>query len=208
MSDGGTTTVFIQGCLDRLRGGDGTALALLITRAYHRLGVLSQRMFKDYQRLRPYADPDDVLQGAAERLQRALEACPPPTVAEFFRLAAALMRRELIDLTRRYFGPHGDGANQVALAAGSASTTGGEAAPDPSQSTHDPSRLAMWREFHEAVELLDEPLRDVFNLLYYHEVTQEEAAETLAVSVATVRRRWVEARLRLQQALRNDLPGS
>ncbi len=36
-----------------------------------------------------------------------------PDTLDYFRLAAATIRRELIDLSRRHFGPHGIGANHA-----------------------------------------------------------------------------------------------
>ena len=52
---------------------------------------------------------DDVLQNAVVRLLRALEEVRPPSVRAFFGLAATQMRRELLDLARRYQGRGGPG---------------------------------------------------------------------------------------------------
>ena len=45
----------------------------------------------------------------------------PLSVRDFFRLAAALIRRELIDLARRYSGPMGLGANTAGPGPGTGS---------------------------------------------------------------------------------------
>ncbi len=58
-----------------------------------------------------------------------------------------------------------------------------------------------WTEFHEHVERLGAEEREVFDLLWYQEFTQEDAAALLGLSVKTVSRRWREARLHLGQAL-------
>jgi hypothetical protein len=48
--------------------------------------------------------------------------------------------------------------------------------------------------------------REVFDLLWYHALTQAEAAELLQVTDRTVKRRWRSARLRLHRALRRESP--
>src|SRR5438552_13177174 len=96
MADDSTTK--LQGLLDRLAAGDRAARDELIARAYQRLQRLARRMFRDFQRLRPYGDTTDVLHQSFPRLARALDAAPPDTVADFFRLAALAVRREVLDL--------------------------------------------------------------------------------------------------------------
>ena len=49
----------------------------------------------------------DVLNAAVIRLLRAMEAVSPETPRQFFALAALQIRRELIDLARKYRGPQG-----------------------------------------------------------------------------------------------------
>ena len=44
-------------------------------------------------------------------------------------------------------------------------------------------------------------VRAVFDLLWYQELTQAEAAALLGVAVRTVKSRWLNARLRVQQEL-------
>jgi RNA polymerase sigma factor (sigma-70 family) len=57
---------------------------------------------------------------------------------------------------------------------------------------------------HEAVDSLDDPLREVFEMTYYEGMTQAEIAAVVGVSERTVKRRWREARQRLRRALRDD----
>lgn len=71
----------------------------------------------------------------------------------------------------------------------------------------DQSRLAEWGEFHAAVEKLDSPERDLFDLLWYQDMTLNEAAAVLGIPERTLRRRWREARLRLQTNLGNTPTG-
>jgi RNA polymerase sigma-70 factor (ECF subfamily) len=186
MSD--DTTADLGVLLRRLRAGDAAARDLLIDRACDRLRRLSRRLLHDFGRVRRYEDTDDVLQSAALRLWRALQDAPPASVPHFFRLAAVQIRRELLDLARRHRaagGPPPDGA-------------------EPATTTLEPDRLARWTEFHEAAARLPEGERAVFDLLWYQDLPQAEAAALLDISVPTLKRRWLEARLKLRAYLRAE----
>ena len=61
--------------------------------------------------------------------------------------------------------------------------------------------MRRWTEFHEAAARLPDDLRAVFDLLWYHGLTQAEAAALLGVAVPTVKLRWMKARLGVQQTL-------
>jgi RNA polymerase sigma-70 factor (ECF subfamily) len=123
----------------------------------------------------------------------------PGTPLEFFRLAATQIRRELIDLARRHYGPHGDAAHHASVDGGV--TLLGGSPPAADDDTHDPRRLAEWTDFHRKVEALPDPERAVADLLYYQGLSQDEAAGLLGVDVRTVQRRWQKARLALHEAL-------
>ena len=58
-----------------------------------------------------------------------------------------------------------------------------------------------WDRFHALVEALPPEEREVVDLLFVHDLTQEEAAQVLDCSLRTVKRRWQSARIRLQQAI-------
>ena len=82
-----------------------------------------------------------------------------------------------------------------------AASTDGDSTPqyDQADISGEPSDLAEWTEFHEQVEALPEEEREVFDLLLYQQLTHEQAAEVLGVTARTVRRRWQDARFRLQK---------
>jgi RNA polymerase sigma factor (sigma-70 family) len=194
----------IQRCIDRLRAGDAAARDELLAHASERLTRLTRKMLRDFPGVHRCEQTDDVLQNAALRLCRALGEVQPPTVADFFRLAAAQIRRELLDLARHYSGAHGLGANRTGPdRAGKASA----ARPDPPDTTRDPDRLAAWTDFHREVEALPAEQREVFDLLFYQGLPQAEAAAVLGVAEITIKRRWRAARMRLIQALGGRLPG-
>ncbi len=169
-----------------------------------RLTRLTRRMLRDFPGVHRWEQTDDVLQNALLRLCRALAEVQPPTVADFFRLATAQIRRELIDMARRYSGAHGLGAN---LAGSSPAEQVAAASPNPPDTTRDPDHLAAWTDFHCAAEALPEQEREVFDLLFYQGLSQADAAEALGVSEVTVKRRWRSARMELVETLGEMLPG-
>ena len=133
------------------------------------------------------------------RLLRSLHEVRPATPRDFFALATLQIRRELLDLARHYFGPQGAGANHASHGRDS------EAVPlDPADSGAEPSLQAEWCEFHRIVETLPHEERDVVGLLYYHGMTQVEAAEILGVTVRTVQRRWHASLLELHKVLKSS----
>jgi RNA polymerase sigma factor (sigma-70 family) len=194
-----TQTTHLEHCIERLRTGDESARAELLNSACERLRRLARKMLKGYPRLARLEETGDVLQNAAVRLHASLKAVAPESLRHFFRLAALQIRRELIDLARHHFGPQGLGGKMATPAPGDADT------PRPpfekAETTDEPARLAVWSELHQRIETLPEPDREVFELLWYHELTQEQAAEILNVSRHTVIRRWQAACLRLRDLL-------
>jgi RNA polymerase sigma-70 factor (ECF subfamily) len=191
----------VQRWIELLRHGDRAARDALLAHAADRLGSLTQQMLADFPRLGRWVEADDVLQSALVRLLQALRSVTPPTVADFLRLATVQIRRELLDLARHYFGPEGEAAHrESALLVGPADTNPPPAYELPA-STHNPQRLACWADFHRKVEALPPEERAVFELLWYQELSQAEVAAILGVSVPTVKRRWLAARLHLRDAL-------
>lgn len=196
-------SVQIQGWIDRLRRGDESARVALIESAGGRLLRLTRKMIKSYPRVARWEQTDDVFQNALLRLDRALRSVAPATVRDFFRLSAAQVRRELIDLARRYGGPEGLGANH---ASHGPDGDGSQAVPDRAESTQAPDQLACWSEFHRRIEALPDEDREIFDLLWYQGLTQPQAALVLGVSERTVNRRWIAARLRLGEGLGGQIP--
>ena len=199
-------TTVIQGWVDRLRQGDQAARAALLGCAADRLARLTRKMLKGYPGVARWEQAEDVLQNALIRLDRALKAVTPPTARDFFRLAAAQVRRELIDLARHYQGPRGLGAHHETRAGRGDSAAGTPMAAESPDTTYNPGRLAAWAEFHAAVAALGEADRELFDLLWYQGLTQAEAAGILGVTERTVNSRWLAARVRLGDTLGGQLP--
>ncbi|MFO0881717.1 MAG: sigma-70 family RNA polymerase sigma factor [Gemmataceae bacterium] len=197
-------STILQRHIERFHQGDHAAREELFAHAYGRLQRLAERMLGRFPRVRRWEDFDDVTNNAALRLWKALEDVKPATARDFYRLAALQIRRELLDLARRHQGPHGLGANHESVGAAPGEESG--RAADPADQTHDPGRLAEWTDFHHQVEQLPEEERETFDLLFYEALPQADAAQVLGISEATLRRRWLSARLRLQEQLQRELP--
>lgn len=197
-------TLQLVGLLDLMRAGDLSARQRLIEHACGRLRGLARKMLHRYPKVQRWEQTDDVFVEAVTRLHRALETVQPESPRHFYNLAAAQIRRVLIDLSRRYCGAEGL-ASHHDTAAGQPD---GQRPPhyDPPDPTGEPAGLADWTEFHRQVESLPEEEREVFNLLWYEQMSQEEAAEVLGVTARTVRRRWQDARYRLQKARLGEPP--
>lgn len=188
----------LQSLLDLAADGDPQAYDRLLGQAADRLLRLTRKMFRAYPALRRWEQTDDVFQTAAVRLLKSLESVRPPNVAAFWGLAAAQIRRSLIDLARHHFGPHGAAAHH-------ASTTGGERGGKPVAAREDgPETLAEWSEFHTLVDELPAEEKQVFQLAWYAGLPQPEIAALLDVSPATVQRRWYAAKIRLGRRLGAD----
>lgn len=197
-------TVHLEQCLARLRDGDMAAREELVAAAAARLTELARVMLRGYGRLLRWEQTDDVMQGALMRLATALERAAPESARHFHRLTVQLVRRELIDLARRYFGPEGHGRHHDSVAR--AEPSADAAPPEPGGESLDPSRLAAWTDFHRQAEALPADAREVFELVWYQGLKQTEAAAVLGVSDRTVLRRWQAACLALHDALQGIVP--
>lgn len=196
MSDSASQWATIQEMLPRAVGGDDAAMDALLRRSGDRLTILTRRMLGRYARVRRWAETDDVLQNALVRLLGALRSVKPQTPREFLALATLQIRRELIDLARHYYGPHGVGANHDSRGDGGVAPFVQE---DPPDVRDEPSSLAQWAELHEQIDSLPDEEREAVDLLFYQEFSQAEAAEALNVSVRTIQRRWHDALAKLHR---------
>lgn len=162
----------------------------LLRRVAGNLERLARKMLHDFPSVRRWVGTDDVLQNATLRLLRALDHVTPTNTKQFFSLASEQIRRELLDLARHYYGPRGQGANH-------ATRDGSEF--EPADAAVQATGLSDWCEFHEQIVRLSEEDREMFDLIYYQGLSQEEAAHLLGVSIRAVQRRWQQARLKLHE---------
>ena len=208
MTQPSNQTLRIQGWIDRLQAGDESARDELLNCACERLTRLTRKMLRGYPRVKRWEETGDVVQNASMRLYRSLSEVKPRTAADFFRLAALNIRRELLDLAKHYYGPLGHGAKHASIGKESDSDSKPRLGADKADSLgDDPSKLAAWAEFHRQIELMPDEEREVFDLLWYQGLSQAEAAQVLQVSERTVKRRWQAAQHALSDALHGEVPG-
>jgi RNA polymerase sigma-70 factor (ECF subfamily) len=188
----------ITGFLKGMIAGDVRARDALIARARERLETLTSVMLARFPGVRRFEQTDDVLQNVLIRLTRTLGEIPvPSSSAHWWNIAAQNLRWELYDLARHYGGKYGPGANHH--------SDGGNAVDGAAAPSSAPSTLDGWTHLHESVERLPEAEREAFELIWYAGLTQEEAAEELGIALRTLRRRWVRARLLLDEAMNGEI---
>lgn len=188
----------LQSLLDRLRSGDKDARRQFLEQVCGRLRRLAAKILHgSFPNLERLHDVDSVVHETWLRLIQALDKADPPTVNDFFRLAAHKIRQVLLDmaerkrrldhrLTWRLSGEQADPASEL------------------SNNTYDAGRLALWTEFHRQVETLDEPQRAVFDMHYYLGLPQAEIAKILDLHPRKVSYLWVAATEKLAAGMPKD----
>jgi RNA polymerase sigma factor (sigma-70 family) len=186
----------LQALLDRLRDGDRDARRRLLERACDRLRRLAGRMLHgSFPELARRHEVDSVVHETWVRLLQALEKTEPPTVADFFRLAAHKFRQVLLDMAQR------ERRRRRGEVLGLSGEGSGAPAPPAGSTTHDPARLALWTEFHEKVAALGDQERAVFEMHYYLDLPQAEIARALGLHPRKVSYLWVAATETLGEGL-------
>jgi RNA polymerase sigma factor (sigma-70 family) len=190
------TSVDLQALIDRIRQGDRAARRLLLERACGRLRRLAARLLHgSFPALAARHELDSVVHESWLRLAQALDKVEPPTVADFFRLAAHKIRQVLLDMAERQRRL----SSREVLAASDTSTDQGPGGP--LDRTHDPARLAAWTEFHRKVSGLNDEERAVFEMHYYLELPQVEIARLLGLHPRKVSYLWIAATDKLAEGL-------
>jgi RNA polymerase sigma-70 factor (ECF subfamily) len=126
------------------------------------------------------------------RFLKALDDVSIRDARHFYALAAEQIRRELLDLARRY-----RVRDSVSQPLDQADVTGDFV---------DREDLERWSAFHDAVADLPDEERDVFAPVFYHDLPQRDLAEALGVHPKTVQRRYRAACLMLFERLGGKLP--
>ena len=195
MSNGSPNTADILFWVSELQAGRPQAAEQEFRKIAARVESLARSAFVKFPRVGRFEDIDDIVQNTLIRLLAAFRELRPGSRQHFYALANTLIRRELLDLTRRYYGPQGHGANLSVVAVGEAS---GEYSP-PARAEAD---LEQWATLHHAIETLPTEQREVISLSLYHGWPQTAIADLFQVTVRTVQRWQAEAidRLRVHGA--------
>jgi len=179
----GNTTILVQGWLDVLKNADTVASqrarSELIEHTQRRMEALCRKMFFQSLKGAPPIDWEGGYQEAALKLWKALDDVKPANIREFFGLPTKKIREVSLDLCRKYV----------------------REPPPPAESgaSFSPETAAKWAEFHDQVKKLEQPLRETFELLWYHDLTQKEVAAMHDVDESTVKRRFRKAREKLAE---------
>jgi len=209
MPQGETTKIFLW--VERLQAGDRSAVNELIIHFERRLRALTRKMIREYPLVHRCEQTDDVFQKAVLRLCRALKEVSPGSTRELVRLSAAQIRRELLNLTRHYRS-RPDLLSTVDPETAGLASEGEFGIEVPARALQRPADQALyleqWTDFHEVVARLPEPQREVFDLIWYHGLSQQEVARVQGICVRTVKKRWHAARLAIYDALDGVLPGA
>jgi RNA polymerase sigma factor (sigma-70 family) len=191
------TTVQLQSLLDRLRQGDKSARREFLEQVCARLRRLAATiLFGSFPALQKRHDVDSVVHETWLRLMQALDKADPPTVADFFRLAAHKIRQVLLDMADRQ---RRIDQRETFLSRGDSQLSGRN---EPSNQTYDGAQLAQWTEFHNKVGRLEEPERTVFEMHYYLGLPQAEIARTLELHPRKVSYLWIAATEKLAEEIR------
>lgn len=184
-------TTDLQNELRRLSQGDLDSRRTILEKSCERLRLMASRMLRRFPGVGRWSETDDILQNALLRLHRSLHVVRPESARKYYGFAAVQIRRTLIDVARKYSGPTSLQTKH--------DSDGGQATEQHPDDRDEPSSLAAWSAFHEAVEHLPEAEQEVFGLLFYDGLKQSDAAQVLGISLATLKRRWQSARLMLQE---------
>lgn len=192
----------VERLLADLQAGDDSARDRILEACDERLRQLAHRLLGKFARVRRWDNTDDVAQGAAMRLYRALGETIPSSPRGLLGLMATVIQRELLDLARKHAGNMSYAANHdtnVQDWPSGAVYFVDEAVAENGDDEELP--LDRWESFHAVVEALPEESRELFRLVWYLGLDRQQVAEATGMSVRTVARRWDEARELVRQAL-------
>ena len=207
MSEITVTSSRVEHLLSELREGKLEARNELLEIAQDRLIAVTKKIKRSFPQVGRWEQTEDVFQNASLRLFKALSKTEPDSALHFYRLAALQIRRELLDMARRYDGAHGIGKNHQSQPVQSDKSSDGYAPFEGIETTYDPNVVSQWGEFHAAVDELPEDEKAVVDLIWYHDKSKADAAKEIGVDVRTIRRRWQRARLALHERLQGEIPG-
>lgn len=193
----------LAACLDRLAAGNPAAADDLIAIACDRMRAIAHRMLRRFPTVRRWDDTDDVVQHAALKLVRAMAAVMPREPRDFIGLAAVQVRRTLLDLAKKHAGPRSHAANTETGVRRIDDQTRSAIADAESPAVGD---LDRWTRFHEAADALPDDEREVFHLVWYLGLGQQEAANVIGCSERTVRRRWESLKRMIAAAMADERP--
>ncbi len=184
ISDGEVTRIL------RELGHEGDALDALLPVVYGELRQVAERQMRR-ERFDHTLQPTALVHEAYVKLSR-LDRIKWANRAQFFAIAARVMRRVLVDhATARRAAKRGGGRERVALDEESLALG----------SKEDAENILSLHDALSGLERLEPRLSRIVECRYFAGLTIEETAEALDVSSATVKRDWAVARAWLHREL-------
>lgn len=182
----------VRVCLTDLAGGSTSARDDLIGIVLPLMTDIAHRMLARFPNVRRWSETGDVVQNAALRLHRSLASVHPTSDRDFLNFAAVHIRRELLDLARKYAGRESFASHHETHSIRSGDGIQSRLDSVIDVPTNDPE-LERWARMHEAAANLPHEYREVFHLRMYAGLSPGEIAEALGCSTKTVHRRWAAA---------------
>lgn len=187
----------IEKVVELAKNNPDEAMRELLQQSSLKLKNLTRKMFHKFSGLRRWEQTDDIFQNAMMRLNKALHEVKVESPRHFYNLAALQIRRELLDMARKYRGEGNFAANHHTDS--HFARDGGGMVNQQAEANQE---MDKWEQFHLLVEKLPVEERETVNLIWYQELSQEETAKILNTSVRTIKRRWQAAREKLYQVLK------
>jgi RNA polymerase sigma factor (sigma-70 family) len=177
-----------------------------IEAAIDHMRSMAHRMIRGFPKVRRWDETDDVVQGASLRLVRALDKVVPGDPRHLLGLMAVQVRRELLDLARRYGGAESFARHHETNAAfiDGQHVLHTDHASDPASSSTE--QVDSWSEFHAVAAALGEEEQELFNLIWYLGLSRDQVARTLGCSTRTVARRWDILKRQILDRLQGQAP--
>jgi len=169
-----------------LQAGRPNAAEPTFRKIVAKVDLFARRSIQKFPRVERFVDIEDVIQNCLIRLLAAFREIRPNSRKHFYAVVNELIGRELLDLTRHYYGPRGHGTNVAGVSIGMEEDEHSPMAPDAVE------ELDRAAAFHEAVAELPIEEREAIGLSYYHGWSQAEISNLFQVSVRTVQR-WLES---------------
>ena len=195
----------LQLCILRLKDGDQTAEAELVQLTSDRILQMTKRQKGKFFRINRWDQTEDISQDVSIRLLNELSNIKIESLEHYFNIVAGKIRQVLLDRNRKY--KRRDGLAGYLTA----HVNQNDSAPAPPKYevggvTHEPSRLAEWGEFQETLRSLSDRSQQVLDLLFICDLTQNDAAQVMGISVRHVKRLFRDAKLELAQKMGGNLP--
>ena len=182
------------------RRGEPGAMDQLQVACHGRMETLARRLLRRHPEIRRGChDTLDILSLAATRLWRALQEVNPESERHLMALAAMQVRRQVIDLARKFGGPWSPDRHRVDNAV-LEDTRWISLLDAAAADIESPTELDRMTRFHQQVDQLPEKLHEVFSMRFYLGATVSEVAKAVGCCNRTVKRRWHEAKEQLIKA--------